>query len=352
MNNRTVCISGLMFVLLIVVSNTKCMSQINRAETFSYLEDTESITYKQVVFSENIFEAGKWLDLRDIEFDGTIASASFHSDADSLLLGIFDNELRWYDVSDGKMSCYKEENPLLKIKYVVPRLSVIKRSNWTNRAGQNYEADALYCGRDSLKISGSVSFKKEDLNNILLPSLDTLKHVYVVNRKDVYWAKFVSKENCVLNVIDNTFFYYAYGFDFPIFVSREKKMFQQGIVKTESKEMFYFEVDPFVQSIKNNQELLFRKSIDDKGMGEDGILAKYNVSCSDNKLNVSFMLRKDGKAKILVANALGMVYVSREVEAKFNNLQDISINLGSYPSGRYVVYLNVMGESYSSIINN
>lgn len=349
---RSIGLRHFMLVLLVLLSSTKCMSQVSNAEKFLYLQDTESIAYKQVAFSKNVIEVDKELDLRNMEFEGTPICASFHSESDSLYLGIFDNELRWYIVGDGMLFCYREENPLLKIKYVIPRLSVIKRTNWLSSVGQNYEADALYCGRDSLKISGRVSFEKEDGINILLPSLDTLKHVYVVNRKDVYWAKFVSKESCMLNVVDNADFYYAYGFDLPIFVSREKKILQQGTIVSESKEMFYFEVEPFVSSIKGNQESLGWNCIGAKDFEQDDMLSKYDVSCTDKKLNVSFMIRGDGNVKVLVANVSGMLYVSRDVETRANILQSINVNLGSYPAGRYVVYLNVMGKSYSRIINN
>lgn len=347
---KTICRSHLMLVLLVLLSCTKCMSQVNKTDIFLYLQDRESIAYKKVAFSENVFGVDKCLDLRDMEFDGT--TASFHLEADSLFLGIFDNELKKYVVRNGILSCYMTENPLLKIKYYVPRLAVISQKNWANGVNQKYEAAGLYCGKDSMKISGNVSLEKKQMNCIFLPSLDTLKNVYVVNRKDNYFMRGKSEETCTLNVFDNTDFFYAYGFEYPIFVSSEKKIFQQGTVVSESKQMYYFEVEPFVHSIKSNQESLGRNNIGENDVEQDKMLTKYDMSCTDKKLNVNFMLRGDGNVKVLVANVSGMVYVSREVEAKSNNLQSVNINLDSYPTGRYVVYLNVMGKSYSKIINN
>lgn len=55
---------------------------------------------------------------------------------------------------------------------------------------------------------------------------------------------------------------------------------------SESKEMYYFEVEPFVHSIMSNQESPARKNIAAKDSKQDEILAKYNVSCADKKLNV------------------------------------------------------------------
>ena len=142
-----------MLVLLVLLSNTKCMGQVSKAENFSYLDDAEYIRYKQVPFSENVFRVKKCLDLRNLEFDETTVNAGFHSEADSLFLGIFDNELRWYVVINRKLSCYKQENPLLKIKYKVPKLAVVKQNDWENRVSQEYEAEGLYCGKDSMKIA-------------------------------------------------------------------------------------------------------------------------------------------------------------------------------------------------------
>lgn len=353
MNYGAFYINRLVCLLLVFMSSVEIMGQNKETNSFLYLEDAERITYKQVAFSKEVFMANECLDLRDIEFDGASISASFHSEADSLFLGIFDNDLRWYVVSNGKMACHKVETPLVKIKYNVPKLAVIKQNHWASGVKQEYEAEGLYSGKDSMKIVGCISFGKKQMNSIFLPSLDTLKNIYVVNRKDNYWVRYISKETSTLNVIDNTDFYYAYGFEYPIFVSSEKRILQQGTVVSESKRKYYFEVEPFVHSIKSNQESLVWKSVSAKDAEQaDEMLARYDVSCTDKKMNVSFMLRKDGKVKVLVANVLGMVYVSREVEAKSNNLQSLNINLDSYPSGRYIVYLNVMGKNYSRTINN
>jgi len=336
-------------LLLMFISSMGMIVQAYEIKSFCCLKDRGEIVYRKVLSCENVVINESCLDLRNIELEGTIADAHFFSVSDSLYQCIFENKMSWYSAKDGVLFCERIESPLFCIKYAFPKLVAIDSETKLNVINCDYLADGLYCGKDSMTISGQVTLKESSKGYMIFPSLDTLQCKTVANRKDNFAIAYLSKNVADMNVVEEADFYYVYGFDYPIFIIGNRKYLQQGKVLEESKYAYYLEIEPFLLAIKDKQE---QYPISNSELAQDEVLAGFRASCVGSKLDVDLTLKKDASGKILVANALGMIYVSQRFTASSGVSQSFHIDLSSYPRGRYVVYLNVTGKSYSRIVNN
>lgn len=351
MNKRMIYIFCVMAMLLIVVSMAECWGQENQAEYICNVGNQKDIRYKNVTFSKKYGDKNNTLDLSLLELDGATTNISIYSVSDSLFRGVYENDLRWYRVDDNIWSCKKVETPLLRIEYSVPKNVAIGVKSKLEEIEQDYKGKGIYCAKDSMTVIGHISMFKEMLNSVILPSLDTLKFVHVVHRRDSSRVKY-SQVTDGISVIENADFYYAYDFECPIFMSIERKLFRQGIVLSESKKMYYFEIEPFLLSIKNRQDFFESRISDAREIVQNNVLVNFRASCIDKNLNVRFTLKGDARAKIVVANSLGIVYMSKDVDAPSYISKNVHFYMGNYPVGQYVVFLNVMGKKYYRVINN
>lgn len=336
-------------LLLMFISSIGMTAQAYEPPKNCCLKDMDEIVYRKVLSCGNVMIHESCLDLRNIELEGTTADAHFFSVSDSQYQCVFENEMRWYSSKEGMLFCARIESPLSRIKYTIPKIVAMDCETKLNVISCDYLAEGLYCGKDSMKINGQVSLKESSKGYMILPSLDTLKYMAVVNRKDNFAITYLSKNVADMNVVEEADFYYVYGCDYPIFIIGNRKYIQQGKVLEEIKNAYYLEVEPFLFAIKDQQE---QYPIGNSELVQDEVLAGFLASCVGSKLDVDLTLKKDASGKILVANVLGMIYVSQKFTASSGVSQSFHIDLSSYPRGRYVVYLNVAGKSYSRIINN
>lgn len=346
MNLKDFSINILLTTLCLLYKNCILGAESKLSITFGETAKEIQYTYAKCKTNDIIINKS-YIDLSNIELQDKICNIKLSTHQDSSITAIFDDCIRKYHISDAQLFCDRYETPLTKVSYSVPKMTATNTATSSSQIQMSYRGDGTFCGKDTMLISGNIYISKANMQYAILPSQDTIKSTIWVTEKDEERIIYNSSTRKKLLLLEETSYAYLKDFAYPIFIDCKRTYTQQGKVLLNSRNMLYLDYKTLanIQESYNIQNNTHNTNFPNK------IISKFHICCQGKILNATLSTKEDCNYKLAVAHVSGILYTSQKGQTKKDVSKDININMTSFPSGRYTVYLYVNGERLSRTIN-
>ena len=236
----------------------------------------------------------------------------------------------------------------------------------------------IYCDRQRVRSFGTWSLKADARGELILPSLDTLRHVIRLHLQQCISNRYypLDSMNKVLPafntdsilyyqladtamMVSDCYLWFAPGYRYPVLEYRSA--FMKAIPSQKLSAAYY--CSPHVQealawdpeNIKIRNEY-YKNTNKDENTAKRNDFARNNFqynfyqNAAAKEIHIDFMSEVPCRVKVLLAGTTGIVYRTAEDDGKASG--QIVLDYGNLQTGQYVVYIKTSNATYIEKFNH
>lgn len=267
-------------------------------------------------------------------------------------------------IEPGRIGCYLttpdtlvllgSESPLEKREYAVSKVTRKFPLAYGDSISKPFRCKGMYCGDHPFREVGTTTVKVDADGVIVLAENDTLRNVLRVHTIDSY-AVCMGLDSAALDtarltqVIDERYEWYLPGAQYPIIEDvTSTTFFNMDAIGTTRYACCNLLEDEAACYVTPDDE--DGTDVQD-GFSEEGQpipdIIHYDIETQGKVIHVTYDLDEEATITTIVANQMGMVYMSRQWTQQAGQGYSAQIDCNGLHSGMYILYINVNGKVYS-----
>lgn len=278
----------------------------------------------------------------------------FMKDSTSVVSFIEPGKISYYRTTPDSLILLGNESALEKREYAMNKVLKIFPLAYGDSISKPFRCEGMYCGDHPFREAGMTTAKVDAEGAIVLAENDTVRNVLRVHTIDSY-AVCMDIDTAALDtarltqVIDERYEWYLPDSQYPIIENVTSTTFfnMEPIGTTryaycnlpEGEAACY--VTPDDEDVTDEQDGFSEESqpISD--------IIHYEIETQGKIIHMSYDLDEEATITTIVANHMGMVYMSRQWTQEAGQGYSTQIDCNGLRSGMYILYINVNGKVYS-----
>ena len=293
------------------------------------------------------------------DFSGKLRSKGssqvmFMKDSTGVVSFIEPGRIGYYLTTPDTLVLLGSESPLEKREYAVSKVTRKFPLAYGDSISKPFRCEGMYCGDHPFREAGLTTVKVDADGAIVLAENDTVRNILRVHTIDSY-AVCMDIDTAALDtarltqVIDERYEWYLPDSQYPIIENVTSTTFfnMEPIGTTryaycnlpEGEAACY--VTPDDEDVTDEQDGFSEESqpISD--------IIHYEIETQGKIIHMSYDLDEEATITTIVANHMGMVYISRQWTQAAGQGYSMQIDCNGLHSGMYILYINVNGKVYS-----
>ena len=293
------------------------------------------------------------------DFSGKLRSKGssqvmFMKDSTGVVSFIEPGRIGYYLTTPDTLVLLGSESPLEKRDYAVNKVSKKFPLEYGDSICMPFRCEGMYCGDHPFREVGTTTVKVDADGSIVLAENDTVRNVLRVHTIDSY-AVCMGLDSAALDtarltqVIDERYEWYLPDSQYPII---------ENVTSTTFFNMEAIGTTRYAYcNLPEGEAACYVTPDDDDGTDvQDGFseegqpipdIIHYGIETQGNVIHMSYDLDEDATITTIVANHMGMVYISRQWTQAAGQGYSMQIDCNGLHSGMYILYINVNGKVYS-----
>ena len=278
----------------------------------------------------------------------------FMKDSTGVLSFIEPGKISYYRTTPDSLILLGSESALEKREYAMNKESKIFPLAYGDSISKPFRCEGMYCGDHPFREAGMTTVKVDAEGAIVLAENDTVRNVLRVHTIDSY-AVCMGLDSAALDtarltqVIDERYEWYLPGAQYPII---------EDVTSTTFFNMEAIGTTRYAYCNLPEDEAACYVTPDDDdgtdvqdGFSEEGQLfpdiIHYDIETQGKVIHVTYDLDEEATITTIVANQMGMVYMSRQWTQQAGQGYSTQVDCNGLHSGIYILYINVNGKVYS-----
>ena len=278
----------------------------------------------------------------------------FMKDSTSVVSFIEPGKISYYRTTPDSLILLGSESALEKREYAMNKESKIFPLAYGDSISKPFRCEGMYCGDHPFREAGMTTVKVDAEGAIVLADNDTVRNVLRVHTIDSY-AVCMGLDSAALDtarltqVIDERYEWYLPGAQYPI---------MEDVTSTTFFNMEAIGTTRYAYCNLPEDEAACYVTPDDEdgtdvqdGFSEEGQpipdIIHYDIETQGKVIHMSYDLDEEATITTIVANQMGMVYMSRQWTQQAGQGYSAQIDCNGLHSGIYILYINVNGKVYS-----
>lgn len=282
------------------------------------------------------------------------SQVKFVKDSTGVVSFIEPGRIGYYLTTPDTLVLLGSESPLEKREYAERKVTKKFPLAYGDSISKPFRCEGMYCGDHPFREVGMTTVKVDADGAIVLAENDTLRNVLRVHAIDSY-AVCMGLDSAALDtarltqVIDERYEWYLPGAQYPII---------EDVTSTT-----FFNMDAIGTTryaccnLPEDEAACYVTPDDDDGTDvQDGFseegqpipdIIHYDIETQGKVIHVTYDLDEEATITTIVANQMGMVYMSRQWTQQAGQGYSAQIDCNGLHSGIYILYINVNGKVYS-----
>ena len=278
----------------------------------------------------------------------------FMKDSTGVVSFIEPGKISYYRTTPDSLILLGSESALEKREYAMNKESKIFPLAYGDSISKPFRCEGMYCGDHPFREAGMTTVKVDAEGAIVLAENDTLRNVLRVHTIDSY-AVCMGLDSAALDtarltqVIDERYEWYLPGAQYPII---------EDVTSTTFFNMEAIGTTRYAYCNLPEDETACYVTPDDEdgtdvqdGFSEEGQpipdIIHYDIETQGKVIHMSYDLDEEATITTIVANQMGMVYMSRQWTQEAGQGYSTQVDCNGLHSGMYILYINVNGKVYS-----
>ena len=282
------------------------------------------------------------------------SQVKFVKDSTGVVSFIEPGRIGYYLTTPDTLVLLGSESPLEKREYAVSKVTRKFPLAYGDSISKPFWCKGMYCGDHPFREVGTTTVKVDADGVIVLAENDTLRNVLRVHTIDSY-AVCMGLDSVALDtarltqVIDEHYEWYLPGAQYPII---------EDVTSTTFFDMDAIGTTRYACCNLLEDEAACYVTPDDEdrtdvqyGFSEEGqpipYIIHYDIETQGKVIHMSYDLDEEATITTIVANQMGMVYMSRQWTQEAGQGYSTQVDCNGLRSGMYILYINVNGKVYS-----
>ena len=282
------------------------------------------------------------------------SQVKFVKDSTGVVSFIEPGRIGYYLTTPDTLVLLGSESPLEKREYAERKVTKKFPLEYGDSISSSFRCEGMYCGDHPFREAGTTTIKVDADGAIVLAENDTLRNVLRVHTIDSY-AVCMGLDSAALDtarltqVIDERYEWYLPDSQYPII---------ENVTSTTFFNMEAIGTTRYAYcNLPEGEAACYVTPDDDDGTDvQDGFseegqpipdIIHYGIETQGNVIHMSYDLDEDATITTIVANHMGMVYISRQWTQAAGQGYSMQIDCNGLHSGMYILYINVNGKVYS-----
>ena len=278
----------------------------------------------------------------------------FMKDSTGVVSFIEPGRISYYLTTPDTLVLFGSESPLEKREYAVSKVTRKFPLAYGDSISKPFRCEGMYCGDHPFREAGLTTVKVDADGAIVLAENDTVRNILRVHTIDSY-AVCMDIDTAALDtarltqVIDERYEWYLPDSQYPII---------ENVTSTTFFNMEAIGTTRYAYcNLPEGEAACYVTPDDDDGTDvQDGFseegqpipdIIHYGIETQGNVIHMSYDLDEDATITTIVANHMGMVYISRQWTQAAGQGYSMQIDCNGLHSGMYILYINVNGKVYS-----
>ena len=272
-------------------------------------------------------------------------------------------QMTYYEMRGDSLLEIGHETPLKEMSYYKTPCSMKYPMALGDSISKTFEGFGVYCGDHYYKEKGVCNVIVDGIGDIILSETDTLRNALRVYKlrsysiaMDMEPLKLDSSE--LKQVIEERYEWYVKGFNKPVLETITCSSYSNLSPLGTTQYAFCNLPDFSMLDLENHQSGNSNNesnSNDNNNNDEDGQNSQqdvihYSVNVNGNHVNIEYALDADANITMLLANNMGMLFMSNHFSQGAGEGYHADFDIGSLRPGVYVLYINVNGKVYQEKI--
>ena len=328
---------------------------LSKAENLLCDSDVLSVMPMPYFYTEKSSSNSTW-DFSDLMTTGQNLNIWLQKDSLDRHLVLTSNDITYYDLSGDTLFIVHVENPLSKITYDHPILSIKYPFAYGDSISVPFSGYGVYCGDHPFREQGMSMVMADAAGSIVLGE-DTIQNVLRVYTRMSY-SVCMDIDSAALDsarlkqIIEERYDWYARGYRYPLFTTVTSTSYDDAapIGTTRSAwgmppDSQRFQADSCNEDIRRKDSI----AIAEKAKANDDII-HYTVSQNGNQITVNYSLDGSADVSALVSDVMGVVYRQCRQNNDKSDGYSLCIDCNGLRRGKYILYVNVNGKVYNEKI--
>lgn len=332
------------------------------------LQPGDSIVKEEVeyVYSGNSGKDIIW------DFGNLTAEDSFYLKYDTInkshFAGYDAHKTYKYHLSNDSLKLLGYESPLIGMEYQKPQLIMPFPLELNQIFISDYQGEGRYCGTHYEKSFGTIKIKADAEGTLILSEKDTLPNtlrVYTINTEAILLNRDSSRNDMdnIKQVITEHYQWFAKGYRYPVFETITSSTYD-NLKHVSTKQCAYRCKPEMQQELKDSTNEIIRindKQISPNGSNnrqENGIDASgsndsgftYQITVYNNQVNITYSIEHPAHIHAMLVDVMGTVHRELQQTDYPGAGHTMSIDCTCLRRGQYIVYINVNGTVFNTII--
>lgn len=282
------------------------------------------------------------------------SQVKFVKDSTGVVSFIEPGRIGYYLTTPDTLVLLGSESPLEKREYAVSKVTRKFPLAYGDSISKPFRCKGMYCGDHPFREVGTTTVKVDADGAIVLAENDTLWNVLRVHTIDSYTVC-MDLNSAALDtarltqVIDERYEWYLPGVQYPII---------EDVTSTTFFNMEAIGTTRYAYcNLPEDETACYVTPDDDDGTDvQDGFseegqpipdIIHYDIETQGKVIHVTYDLDEEATITTIVANQMGMVYMSRQWTQEAGQGYSTQVDCNGLHSGIYILYINVNGKVYS-----
>ena len=278
----------------------------------------------------------------------------FMKDSTSVVSFIEPGKISYYRTTPDSLILLGNESALEKREYAMNKVLKIFPLAYGDSISKPFRCEGMYCGDHPFREAGMTTAKVDAEGAIVLAENDTVRNVLRVHTIDSY-AVCMDIDTAALDtarltqVIDERYEWYLPGAQYPIIEDVTSTTFfnMEAMGTTRYAYCNLPEDEAACYVMPDDEDVTDEQD----GFSEEGQpipdIIHYGIETQGKVIHMSYDLDEEATIITIVANQMGMVYISRQWTQEAGQGYSTQIDCNGLRSGMYILYINVNGKVYS-----
>lgn len=222
-----------------------------------------------------------------------------------------------------------------EMAYRKPLIAMLYPFNYGDSISSPFYGEGTFCNTYRLSHNGTRTIIADAKGSIILPDNKIINEVLRVH---TITSNNILLEGMDANLVDTAttkqeiaedYLWYAKGCRYPVFEYHISTSYGNGQKVGKQSAAYCYLPDDFMDKMISVKENRFPMD--------------YKISQTTNTIQVSYSTKIDATINFIIANTMGVVYQNKTYSCKADERYDASFNCNGYPSGEYILYVNVNG---------
>ena len=283
------------------------------------------------------------------------SQVKFVKDSTGVVSFIEPGRIGYYLTTPDTLVLLGSESPLEKREYAVSKVTRKFPLAFGDSISKPFRCEGMYCGDHPFREVGTTTVKVDADGAIVLAENDTVRNVLRVHAIDSY-AICMSLDSAALDtarltqVIDERYEWYLPNSQYPIIEDVTSTTFHNmeaiGTTKYACCNLPEELATYYITQEDEEEETDEQGGFFEEGQPIPDII-HYGIETQGKVIHMSYDLDEDATITTIVANQMGMVYMSRQWTQEAGQGYSTQIDCNGLHSGMYILYINVNGKVYS-----